>query len=131
MTFIFHATFSRTWQKIEKSNSFFRTFFVEINFAQVYKQYDSWRLRARLVCNLLSLNFHYLIFITHHSPLKIPQFLKPPVWHLNSDLVFNFKNCSWVSPKKKIREFVKHCGWVCGFNYKNAIENWVLETENT
>ena len=75
-------------------------------------------LRVHLVCNLSSLNFH-------QSSLKIPQFLKPPIWHLNSDLVFNFKSCGWVSPKnkKKIKEFVKHCGLVCGFNYESAIEN--------
>ena len=33
--------------------------------------------------------------------------------------------------KKKKNSFVKHCGWVYGFNYENTIENWVLETENT
>ena len=33
-------------------------------------------LRARLVYNLSSLNFHYSIFITYHSSLKISQFLK-------------------------------------------------------
>ena len=44
-------------------------------------------LRARLVCNMSLLNFH-------HSSLKIPQFPKPPIWHLNSDSVFNFKSCS-------------------------------------
>ena len=32
------------------------------------------------------------------------------------------KHCDWVSPKKNL--FVKHCGWVCGFNYENVIENW-------
>ena len=25
--------------------------------------------------------------------------------------------------KKKKNPFVKHCGWVCAFNYENAIEN--------
>ena len=78
-----------------------------------------------MVCNLSSLNFH-------HSSLKILQFPKPPIWHLNSDPVFNFKSYGWVSQlKKKFKEFVKHCGWVCRFNYENAIENWVLEIENT
>ena len=36
--------------------------------------------------------------------------------------------------KKKKSQLVKSCGWVdpsCVFNYKNAIELWVMETENS
>ena len=35
--------------------------------------------------------------------------------------------------KKKKSQLVKRCGWVgpsCVFNYKNAIELWVMETKN-
>ena len=60
-------------------------------------------LRARLFCNLSLLNFH-------HSSLKILKFPKPPVWHLNSNPVFNFKNRPKVAvgfhQKKKKKMFV-------------------------
>ena len=92
-----------------------------------WKGRETEKVRALLVCNLSSLNFHY-------SSLKIPQFSKPSVWHLNSDPVFNFKNKPKVAARfhqKKICPFVKHCGWVCGFNYENAIITLFPELENT
>ena len=40
----------------------------------------------------------------------------------------------WTSDKEEEKKkSVKSCGWVgpsCVFNYKNAIELWVMETEN-
>ena len=86
-------------------------------------------LRARLVCNLSSLNLHYSIFITHHSSLKTPQFPKLPVWHLNSNPVFNFKSCGWVSPKKKIRLSNIGAGYV-GLITKMLLKTrfWKLKT---
>ena len=85
--------------------------------------------RARLVCNLSSLNFHYLIFITHH--LKYLNFPNPLFGTLTQTKFSTSKVAAGFHQKKKKKLFVKHCSWVCGFNYENAIENWVLETENT
>ena len=81
---------------------------------------------------LTSLIILYLIFVIHH--LKYPNFPNPLFDTLTHHPFFNFKSCSWVSPKKKkkkISSFVKHCSWVCGLNYENAIGNWVLGIKNT
>ena len=43
-----------------------------------------WWLRPCLVRTFSSLSFHYSVFITHHSSLKISQFSLPCVWTLFS-----------------------------------------------
>ena len=48
---------------------------------------------------LTSLIILYLIFVTHH--LKYPNFPNPLFGTLTHHPFFNFKSCSWVSPKKK------------------------------
>ena len=48
---------------------------------------------------LTSLIILYLIFVTHH--LKYPNFPNPLFDTLTHHPFFNFKSCSWVSPKKK------------------------------
>ena len=78
-----------------------------------------------------SLNFHHSSLITHQLKIKIPKFPKPhpfdtltqthfstsktdPFLKLKSKVAVGFH-------KKKNSQFVKHCGWVCEFNYENAI----------
>ena len=80
-------------------------------------------LRARLVCNLSSLNFYYSIFINHH--LKYLNFSNPLFGILTQTQFSTSKVAAGFhqKKKKKIKEFVKHCGLVCGFNYESAIEN--------
>ena len=97
-------------------------------------EYGSWEsLRGCLIFCFFDITHHSLLNF-RYSSLKIPKFPKPPVWHLNSSPIFQFQKLQLgftKKKKKKISPFVKHCSWVCGLNYENAIGNWVLGIKNT
>ena len=78
--------------------------------------------RARLVCNLSSLNFHYLIFITHH--LKYLNFPNPLFGTLTQTKFSTSKVAAGFHPKKK-----KNCLSNIVAEYVGLITKMLLKTE--
>ena len=99
-----------------------------------------------------SLNFYHSIFITHHSifhtylasspnfyysiffTLFVGPYLSPGAAFSFSFFSFQYPNSPKLKKKKKEGQklqLVLFAGPSCVFNYKNAIELWVMETENT
>ena len=113
----------------------FRNYFATVfsSFSQIsYIQTDqNIPFRARLVCNLSSLNFHYLIFISHH--LKYLNFSNPLFGTLTQTQFSTSKVASGFHPtkkKKKSENLSNIAAWYVGLITKMLlkIKFWKLKT---
>ena len=107
---------------------------------------NRWSLRASLDSLFPSLNFHHSSLITHHSSLNfshsfgiITQFPSLNIFHTICGSIPVSRYIFFLVPKltkkksqsgQKLR-LVLFMGPSYVFNYKNAIELWVMETENS